>query len=88
MSFNLVDLEAQQTRHADLIRAAEQHANHQANRAERTAHFYDPLLARVGDALIALGTDLKARYGELEALMEQNADAPPTEGQPPAVSLG
>ena len=56
------ELDIVKAHQADLQRAAAQHAHTD----DDTHHpFYAPALAKVGDLMVALGSDLQARYGEL-----------------------
>lgn len=59
---------------ADLERAAAQQAVH----TDTDLHhpFYAPALAKVGDLMVALGSDLQARYGDLLDETHQSPSLP------------
>ena len=66
MNMNLSELEnLQRSRREDMLRTAQREQLAREAAPEKTPPFYAASLAKVGDLLVAVGTDLQHRYGEL-----------------------
>lgn len=61
--FNPNDMYAQTARRHDLQREADNHALASQVSTDGEAPFYAPVLARLGNLMVGVGSDLQARYG-------------------------